>query len=319
MRRTKNQDMNRAENNTIDISKMIKIYFNDVIKVKGFIMAIDETGVYFFTTENDQNTILVKLTNYMDQLALSKEDVVVCRVTSGAERVTNDVFFKRIQDRKLQDVLIADMSPDCLEESIRLLTSSRKPVLSRADVIDIVECFRPSTARSEGLYNFLASNGFKLDLDAVSKFEDAPLVTLQDVVNAFGENNAEEIYDLIASYRKKQQRANVDDESVRGESTFIDSEIKTWDKNVLITSVTAVLLLVASIAMYICHLPLLGVLFALCCLLNARHLALIYRNLMATILTWFSIILLVFGIISTIGLFNNEIIQWLKDKLLIER
>lgn len=60
-------------------------------------MAVDETGVYFFTTIEDHNKILVKLSNYMNQLALSKKDMVVCYLGWEVAPITDDVFLRGFQ------------------------------------------------------------------------------------------------------------------------------------------------------------------------------------------------------------------------------
>lgn len=47
MRRLNNKDAKTVEKSYFDAAPVIRTYFNDVVTVDGFIMAVDETGVYF--------------------------------------------------------------------------------------------------------------------------------------------------------------------------------------------------------------------------------------------------------------------------------
>lgn len=206
MRRLNNKDAKTVEKRYFDAAPVIRTYFNDVVTVDGFIMSVDETGVYFFTTIEDHNKILVKLSNYMNQLALSKKDMVVCYLGWEVAPITDDVFFKRIPDHRFQDLLFVEINPDTFEPSLRLLLSSRTAILKRDDIIDIIECYQNSTIMQGSLYEFMQARGFNLDRHLVESLEESPLVNLDDIINDFGEESAVEIYNAISEFRDAQDR-----------------------------------------------------------------------------------------------------------------
>lgn len=314
MHRTNKKISKVVETEVFDILKMAQIYFSEIVPVSGFVLAVDETGVYFFTSEKKDDVILVKLSNYMDQLDLTRDEVVVCRVSNSAPKITDDTFFKRIPNTNLNSVLITDVRPDCFEESIRLICGTRNVILTKADMIEIIECFRPSKLRQGSMMEFLKTRGFELDYDTVDDFDRRPILALDDVISSFGVTDAEQIYDAMCEYREL-----VGTPVKEEQFTKISAKSGRWDSAAESTTIIGSLLVVASCIMYVLHLPILGLIFAIMGMLQARHLALIYKTTAATALTWFSLATIIFGVLQTASLFSTNIITWLQNMLLIGR
>lgn len=315
MRKSTKQTDNNVEVPVFNASKVIKAYFNDVVILDNFIMAVDETGVFFFTTLDDQNTILVKLSNYTDQLALARDDIVVCRLGWDVQKIDNDVFFKRIQDKRFNDLLFTEINPECFEPAIRLLLSSRDVVLSREDIIEITECFQESVIVQNSLFDYLRDLGYDLDRHDIEKLEKKPIITLQDIINVYGENDASlELFDDITKFRESQYHRDPQEEA--NLQQYIHSN---WDRASNLTVVLGFILFGASCAAFLLHLPVLGLIFSFFGILQGRHLALIYKTFMATILTWLNLATFLFGIIQTIVLLKPEILDALRQMLLIQR
>lgn len=315
MRKATKQDNKNIETPIFNANKVIRTYFDDVVTLDNFIMAVDETGVFFFTVLEDQNTILVKLSNYMDQLALAREDIVVCQLSWSAPKVGDDVFFKCIQDQRFKDLLFTEINPNCFEAAIRLLLSSRNVVLTREDIIDITECFQESVIVKNSLFDYLRDLGYDLDRHDIEKLERKPIIALQDLINVYGESDETlELYDDIQKFRDDQHPQNPQEESDL--QKYIHSN---WDQATNLTIVLGFLLFGASCIAFLFHLPILGLIFAFFGILQGRHLALIYKTYMATILTWLNLATLLYGVIQMIVLFKPEIIEVLKNMLLIQR
>lgn len=314
MRRLNRKDAKTAEKRYFDAAPVIRTYFNDVVTIDGFIMAVDETGVYFFTTIEDHNKILVKLSNYMDQLALSKDDMVVCYLGWEVDKITDDVFFKRIPDHRFQDLLFVDINPGTFESSLRLLLSSRAAILKRDDIIDIIGCYQNSIIMQGSLYEFMQVRGFDLDRHLLESLEKAPVLNLEDIINCFGEENAIEIYNAISEFRDAQDEPNY------WEQADLQKYVRTsWDKSASVAAIISAILFIASVLVFLLRLPGLGVIFAIFGILQARHLALIYKTGLATIFTWLNCASLIFGVIQLIGTFSPNIIEFLQKMLLIQR
>lgn len=314
MRRLNNKDAKTVEKRYFDAAPVIRTYFNDVVTVDGFIMAVDETGVYFFTTIEDHNKILVKLSNYMNQLALSKEDMVVCYLGWKVAPITDDVFFKRIPDHRFQNLLFVEINPDTFESSLRLLLSSRTAILKRDDIIDIIGCYQNSTIMQGSLYEFMQARGFNLDRHLVESLEESPLVSLDDIIIDFGEESAVEISNAISEFRNAQDEPNY------LEQADLQKYVRTsWDKSASMAALISAVLFIASVFVFLLKLPGLGVIFAVFGVLQARHLALIYKTGLATVFTWLNCASLIFGVIQLIGTLSPNIIGFLQKMLLIQR
>lgn len=314
MRRASVEDTKQIEKQTFDVAENAHLYFNDVIAIEGFILAVDETGAYFFTTLTDQNTILVKLSNYMEQLALTKNEITVCKVFWDAPEITDDVYFKKITDTRFSGLQFVDVNPECFEQTIRLLLSNRPVVFSREDVTEIVECFKQAESTKDSLWEFLQNKGIDIPKDAADEFERHPVITLRDVINNFGEENAEEILNAMIEYRNTYQcsLATLEADLTKYEKT-------KWEGAANLAALMGILSLLAALLFCIVRIPVLAFIFSIIALLQARHLALIYKSVTATILTWFGLAMLLFTGCEIILVFKPEIIAWLQSMLLIKR
>ena len=314
MRKATVEDTKQVESKVFDVNKALHLYFNDVIPIEGFILVVDETGAYFFTTITDQNLILVKLSNYVDQLALTSNEITVCRVSWDADLVTDDIYFKRIQDTRFKGLQIVDVNPDSFEQSLRLLLSNRPTVFSKLEVADIVECFKPAALMEGSLFVFLQEHGFNVDRVIATEYENHPVITLQDVINDFGTEHAEDLLEAMLEYREMYQC------SIATKVTDLTKYHKTnWEDAANLAAVLGILLMVAALAFSAVRIPVLALSFSVLAFIQARHLALIYKNAIATIITWFSIVIIIFSTCQIVAFFKPNIIQWLQDTLLISR
>ena len=250
----------------------------------------------------------------MNQLALSKRDMVVCYLGWEVAPITDDVFFKRIPDNRFQDLLFVEINPDTFEPSLRLLLSSRTAILKRDDIIDIIGCYQNSTIMQGSLYEFMQARGFNLDRHLVESLEESPLVNLDDIINDFGEESAVEIHNAISEFRDAQ------DEPSYWEQADLQKYVRTsWDKSASAAAAISAVLFIASIFVFLLKLPGLGIIFAVFGILQARHLALIYKTGLATVFTWLNCASLIFGVIQLIGTLSPNIIEFLQKMLLIQR
>ena len=270
--------------------------------------------IYSIVTIEDHNKILVKLSNYMNQLALSKKDMVVCYLGWEVAPITDDVFFKRIPDHRFQDLLFVEINPDTFEPSLRLLLSSRTAILKRDDIIDIIGCYQNSTIMQGSLYEFMQARGFNLDRHLVESLEESPLVSLDDIITDFGEESAVEISNAISEFRNAQDEPNY------LEQADLQKYVRTsWDKSASMAALVSAVLFIASVFVFLLKLPGLGIIFAVFGILQARHLALIYKTGLATVFTWLNCASLIFGVIQLIGTLSPNIIEFLQKMLLIQR
>lgn len=315
MRRATVDDTKQVESAIFDVNKALNLYFNDVIPIEGFILTVDETGAYFFTTMEDQNLILVKLSNYVEQLALAGNELTVCRITWDADCVSDEIYFKQIPDTRFKNLQIIDINPDSFEQSLRLLLSNRDPVFSKLEVAEIVECFKPAALMEGSLYQFLLQRGFSIDRAIATEYENHPVITLQDVMNDFGPDNAEELLSAMLDYREMYQSSMSD--------MVIDltkyHQKRGWDQAANLAAIMGIVSMVLSIVFSAVRIPELALAFSVIAFLQARHLALIYKNVVATIITWFSAVIIVFSTIQMLAFIKPDVIQWLQENLLISR
>lgn len=314
MRAATTRDSQNVEKQTFDVSKIVRVYFNDVVHVEGFILAVDETGVFFFTDSNNHDNILVKLSNYMEQLDLEKKDIVVCQLTWSAESASEETFFKLIPEVADDDVFFISVNPDTFETAIRLILSHRKPIFSKEDVIEITECFQKSYASIGTLYEYLKQRGFNLEKDSVDAFESIPMITLSDVVHEFGKEHAEEIFKAMQDFRDTRRREL--ERSFPREPRY---KRTSWESSATTAKVLSFICFVAACVMCIARVPGLVIIFSIMGILQARHLALIYKTMAATILTWLNLATFLFGVMQLVAHFKPEIIQFLQNTLLISR
>lgn len=313
----KKKDEIAAEPIVFDVCEAAHEYFNDVITTEDFIIAVDALGVFFFTVCDDDQTILVKLSNYLDGLDLAREDIVACKVSWDAPKLGNDLFFNRIRDESLKDLLFINVNPDDFEATIRLMLSTREPRFSEEDVIAITECFQPSVLLQGGLQKFMKENGFDLDTMLLRKYEVLPVIEFESVVDDFGKEQAQEIYDLMITYKEKYSSDPKADHNV-----FRMQIQMEHDSNEAIAKATILLsafLMIAACIMSIINVPILGVIFAIMGILQARHLALMYKTAWATALTWLNVAALIYGIITLVCINFPNILQLLKDYLFVAR
>lgn len=315
MRRATVDDTKQVESAIFDVNKALNLYFNDVIPIEGFILTVDETGAYFFTTMEDQNMILVKLSNYVEQLALAGNELTVCRITWDADCVSDEVYFKQIPDTRFKNLQIIDINPDSFEQSLRLLLSNRDPVFSKLEVAEIVECFKPAALMEGSLYQFLLQRGFSIDRAIATEYENHPVITLQDVMNDFGPDNAEGLLNAMLDYREMYQNSMLD--------MVIDltkyHQKRGLDQAANLAAIMGIVSMVLSIVFSAVRIPALALAFSAIAFLQARHLALIYKNVVATIITWFSVVIIVFSTIQMLAFIKPDVIQWLQENLLISR
>lgn len=315
MRRATVDDTKQVESAIFDVNKALNLYFNDVIPIEGFILTVDETGAYFFTTMEDQNLILVKLSNYVEQLALAGNELTVCRITWDADCVSDEIYFKQIPDTRFKNLQIIDINPDSFEQSLRLLLSNRDPVFSKLEVAEIVECFKPAALMEGSLYQFLLKRGFNIDRAIATEYENHPVITLQDVVNDFGSDNAEDLLNAMLDYREMYQNSMSD--------MVIDltkyHQKRGLDQAANLAAIMGIVSMVLSIVFSAVRIPELALAFSVIAFLQARHLALIYKNVVATIITWFSVVIIVFSTIQMLTFVKPDVIQWLQENLLISR
>lgn len=315
MRRATVDDTKQVESAIFDVNKALNLYFNDVIPIEGFILTVDETGAYFFTTMEDQNLILVKLSNYVEQLALAGNELTVCRITWDADCVSDEVYFKQIPDTRFKNLQIIDINPDSFEQSLRLLLSNRDPVFSKLEVAEIVECFKPAALMEGSLYQFLLQRGFSIDRAIATEYENHPVITLQDVMNDFGSDNAEGLLNAMLDYREMYQNSMLD--------MVIDltkyHQKRGLDQAANLAAIMGIVSMVLSIVFSVVRIPELALAFSVIAFLQARHLALIYKNVVATIITWFSVVIIVFSTIQMLAFIKPDVIQWLQENLLISR
>lgn len=308
-------DTKQVESAIFDVNKALNLYFNDVIPIEGFILTVDETGAYFFTTMEDQNLILVKLSNYVEQLALAGNELTVCRITWDADCVSDEVYFKQIPDTRFKNLQIIDINPDSFEQSLRLLLSNRDPVFSKLEVAEIVECFKPAALMEGSLYQFLLQRGFSIDRAIATEYENHPVITLQDVMNDFGSDNAEGLLNAMLDYREMYQNSMLD--------MVIDltkyHQKRGLDQAANLAAIMGIVSMVLSIVFSVVRIPELALAFSVIAFLQARHLALIYKNVVATIITWFSVVIIVFSTIQMLAFIKPDVIQWLQENLLISR
>lgn len=93
----------------------------------------------------------------------------------------------------------------------------------------------------------------------------------------------------------------------------------SWDKSASAAAAISAVLFIASIFVFLLKLPGLGIIFAVFGILQARHLALIYKTGLATVFTWLNCASLIFGVIQLIGTLSPNIIEFLQKMLLIQR
>ena len=140
------------------------------------------------------------------------------------------------------------------------------------------------------------------------------LVNLDDIINDFGEESAVEIYNAISEFRDAQ------DEPSYWEQADLQKYVRTsWDKSASAAASISAVLFIASIFVFLLKLPGLGIIFAVFGILQARHLALIYKTGLATVFTWLNCASLIFGVIQFIGTLSPNIIEFLQKMLLIQR
>lgn len=187
-------------------------------------------------------------------------------------------------------------------------------ILKRDDIIDIIGCYQNSTIMQGSLYEFMQARGFNLDRHLVESLEKSPLVNLDDIINDFGEESAVEIHNAISEFRDAQ------DEPSYWEQADLQKYVRTsWDKSASVAASISAVLFIASIFIFLLKLPGLGIIFAVFGILQARHLALIYKTGLATVFTWLNCASLIFGVIQLIGTLSPNIIEFLQKMLLIQR
>lgn len=91
------------------------------------------------------------------------------------------------------------------------------------------------------------------------------------------------------------------------------------DKSASVAALVSAVLFIASVFVFLLKLPGLGIIFAVFGILQARHLALIYKTGLATVFTWLNCASLIFGVIQLIGTLSPNIIEFLQKMLLIQR
>lgn len=302
-----------------DVSKTVKAYFRDVIVVKDFVIAVDELGVFFFTTNTDEHSVLIKLSNYLEALSISKQEIVVCQLDWNAQRIGDEVFFNRIPDDRFDSLLFVPVNPDDFEATIRLLLCVREPVLLEQEIDSIVECFQQCSSRKGSLYEFLANKGYDdIDIQCVKQIESLPVVTINDVISVFDVDgtSVQGIYETICEYRNLNQHDSPDTSLLSRIKLFRDSTGMTYRSTVILCSVFCFLSCFVS---FFFHIPVLGVIFSVMGFLQARHLALMYSSSIAVALTWFSVAALIYSVFCTIEIYFPSIVKALQDLLLVAR
>ena len=302
-----------AEKRRFNLGSTVRGYFDHVIRVQDFVMAIDRTGVYFFTNEMNETIVLTKVSNYVEQLSLEKGEFVVCQVTNDAANTTEDQFFKRVYSKDNQEVLLHQVNPESFETTLRILIRNQGARLTAQDVSDIVECFYDDAADG-ALQKFLNEHDCHLDHRLVDKVEDMPIVTLQNIINFFGETNADEIFDLVAEFR--QQNADKYKQLEKPQDHYKRVSLEVTVKT---STILGFLLFGLSVVMSLLKVPAFAAIFALAGLYQGRHLHLCYRSVIASVITWINVCALMFSTFSLILAFKPEIITFLQDTLLISR
>lgn len=302
-----------------DVSKTVKAYFRDVIVVKDFIIAVDELGVFFFTTNIDEHSVLIKLSNYLEALSISKQEIVVCQLDWSAQRIGDEVFFNRIPDDRFSSLLFVPVNPDDFEATIRLLLCVREPVLLEQEVDSIVECFQQCSSKKGSLYEFLINKGYiDVDVQCVKQIESLPVVTINDVISIFDVDgtSVQELYEAICEYRNLNPHEVPDTSLLSRIKLSRDSTGMTYKSTVILC---CVLCFLSCFVSFFLHIPVLGIIFSIMGLLQARHLLLMYSSSIATALTWFSIAALIYSIFCTIETYFPSIVKALQDLLLVAR
>lgn len=303
-----------VESAVFTISKVVRAYFDTVMHVQDFIMALDSTGVYFFTNESNTDAILVKLSNYIEQLALEKGEFLACVVSYDTEEITEDKFFELLPSREEEDTLIYEINPNSFETSLRLIMRDRGICFTDDELKSIKDCFYARSFAKYTMGYYLAENGFDLDPDKVEAMEDHPLITLEYVVNEFGRDDAEEIYRAICSFRSLHA-----EEYKRLMPKDLEYKRTSWESATKASTVLGSIAFALAVVMCLIHVPVLGIIFAFIGLLQGRHLHLVYKSTAATVLTWLNMAMLLASLVMAAFGYKHEIIAFLHRTLLISR
>lgn len=133
-------------------------------------------------------------------------------------------------------------------------------------------------------------------------------------ITDFGEESAVEISNAISEFRNAQDEPNY------LEQADLQKYVRTsLDKSASMAALVSAVLFIASVFVFLLKLPGLGIIFAVFGILQARHLALIYKTGLATVFTWLNCASLIFGVIQLIGTLSPNIIEFLQKMLLIQR
>lgn len=192
-------------------------YF-DLINDEDFVLGVDKTGVYAFTSDTDVDNVLLKYTRMLRTLALKQSEAVLCVITEEPLRSTSTMQV---------------VAPEFLERWVRQTVGARKTVFSKAELDSIFDCYFESEDDEDSVADILRE--FSLPEPVVISLINDPPERVQDITK-FGIDK-QVAYEVLSVFHKSVEHYhNVDSSEERGVTVMLFSFIK---RNVIISCALA--------------------------------------------------------------------------------
>lgn len=202
----------------------VKRYFGTVINCADFVIAVDVTGVYLFTSNTDKEQVLISASQVMTDLSLKREEFIICMIAGSAE-VAERGFFDFGVDNTFEDSVIM-INPSEFEDVIRRLTGSRKKVFGSEDIASIVDCFSEVVQSDVHPGSYL--DDFNLEPGVIERLKSYLPLSAQDVM-ACGvpAESAQDVFRAIQAHNalKAPQRLNSSEYARPAELSFLSRSV----------------------------------------------------------------------------------------------
>lgn len=250
-------------------------YFKNVTKTSDFVIAIDETGVYFFTEERDQDEILFKASAVVEALELSKGEFIICIVSESVACVGKK-FFDYGVDNSFSD-MITEINPEEFEDVARRMTGGRPVIYSMDDLNDISSCFDRFAKYDCGNDDYLAQ--FMLAPEIRNRLDSYVPESVQDVIACGVPGDiAESVYVAMRKHECKQ------DSQMSGHFDNLDGSVSVISDNRArnFIAISLIMFVISAIGAML-EIPAMVIIFSVGGLWFANDLSILYRTFWSSV------------------------------------
>ncbi|MEY8333241.1 hypothetical protein AALB53_09055 [Lachnospiraceae bacterium 47-T17] len=229
----------------MSLFNLISEYFINVVNYTDFVLAVDESGVFVFSQDTDDKSLLIKVSNLMSALALQKEQIIICVLDNRSGNVYSS-FDCVERDGDLEYVHHVPVT--YLEDFIRKYTKKYAGTLTYSDVNNILDCFCDVGAGNRNVELVAYLHGYGLSDEAIDRILNEYVITKELVYNAgVRHEDVEAVYNMLVSNDTLVRNKEMEVRKYQESAVLLQDKLKSRYYAATVLSMVAALLFVIGV------------------------------------------------------------------------